>query len=53
MQENKKTTKPEETLCCTSVFKNGKENPIKQEYTAVWIALINRMERNKENVPLL
>lgn len=33
-------------VICKSVFKSG-ENTTKNQYTKIWIALINQMERNK------
>ena len=32
----------------TNVFKNGRM-PTKEEYTKIWIKLINQMERSKAN----
>lgn len=33
---------------CRSVFKGGKNRPTSEEYTRIWIALINQIERNKQ-----
>jgi len=32
---------------CTSVFKNGDPAPTSENFTQVWIDLINQIERNK------
>ncbi len=33
---------------CRSIFKGDKNRPESEQYTRIWIALINRMERNKQ-----
>ncbi len=40
---------PPET--CKSIFKEGKSAPTVSSYTKMWITLINKLERRKENNP--
>ena len=35
------------TTNCTNTFKNGNSPPSREEYTKLWIHLINQMEKNK------
>ncbi|MCI7658441.1 hypothetical protein [Anaerotignum sp.] len=35
---------------CKSVFLHGGSEPRREEFTKVWINLINQMERNKETL---
>lgn len=32
---------------CKSVFKDGRQSTSKEEFTKIWIELINRIEKNK------
>lgn len=36
-----------ETTACRSIFKNGGDTVTVQEFTNMWITLINQMERSK------
>ncbi len=36
---------------CKSIFKEGKSAPTVSSYTKMWIALINKLERRKEDRP--
>ncbi len=33
---------------CKSVFKGGKDAPTPEQYTQIWTALINQMERSRQ-----
>ena len=33
---------------CKSIFKDGKHAPTREEYTALWVAIINRLEKSKK-----
>ena len=35
---------------CKSIFRDGKLTPTKEEYTAIWVMIINRLEKNKNFV---
>ena len=35
----------EQNTACISCFRDGKDAPAKEEYTRVWIMLINQMEQ--------
>ncbi len=39
------------TEICKSIFKEGKSAPTVSSYTKMWITLINKLERRKENNP--
>lgn len=36
-----------ESANCKSIFRNGKQEPDHEEFTQVWVSLINQMERAK------
>lgn len=36
------------TTTCKNVFKGGNTKPASENYTKLWIALINQIERNKQ-----
>lgn len=35
------------TIICKSVFKDGKNEPTREQFTQTWIALINQIEQSK------
>lgn len=38
----------ETQIICTNVFKNDREEKLKEEFTQKWIELIHQIEKNKE-----
>ncbi len=47
MKQGDKSKNNDEKIICVSVFKSGENTTTKQEYTKIWIELINLMERSK------
>lgn len=43
-----KATAPAPPTPCKSVFRAGTEKVTKENYTQLWISLINQMERSKK-----
>lgn len=38
----------ETQIICTNVFKNDREEELKEKFTQKWIELIHQIEKNKE-----
>lgn len=43
------TKEDKQQTICKSVFKSGENTTLQMQFTKKWIALINRLEKNKEN----
>ena len=40
----------ERSLLCRSFFSGGKKPPTSEQYTRIWINLVNQIEQSKETV---